>query len=45
MECICDKIIIVIKFENLHIYFKTKVVGFLVIFFMVYDTNIHSKKN
>jgi hypothetical protein len=27
MEYICDKIIFVTKFEKLHIYFKTRVVG------------------
>ncbi len=27
MEYICDKIILVIEFEKLHIYFKTKVVS------------------
>jgi hypothetical protein len=26
MECICDKIILVTKFKNLNIYFKTRVV-------------------
>jgi hypothetical protein len=26
MEYICDKIILIIEFENLNIYFKTKVV-------------------
>jgi len=41
MECIFDKIITNIEFENLHIYFKTRIVGFWVIFFMVYDIDIH----
>jgi hypothetical protein len=27
MECICDKTIHIKEFENLHIYFKTKVMG------------------
>jgi len=27
MKYICDKIILVIEYENLHTYFKTKVVG------------------
>jgi hypothetical protein len=26
MECICDKITPIIEFENLNIYFKTKIV-------------------
>jgi hypothetical protein len=27
VECLCDKIIPIVKFEKLHIYFETKVVG------------------
>ncbi len=42
MEYICDKIILVTKFENLNIYFKTKVMdGILGCFFKVYDIDIH----
>jgi len=42
MEYICDKIIRVIEFEKLHIYFKIKVVnGILGWIFMVYDIDIH----
>jgi hypothetical protein len=41
MEYICDKIITIKKFENLHIYFKSRVVGFWVIFFMMYDIDVH----
>ncbi len=43
IEYIRDKIILITKFENLNIYFKTKVVdgthGW--IFFMMYDIDIH----
>ncbi len=43
MEYICDKIIPVIEFEILNIYFKTKVVVeiFVFTFFMMYDIGIH----
>jgi hypothetical protein len=43
MEYICDKLIPVIKFENFHIYFKTRVVVEFLgdLFFMVYDIDIY----
>jgi hypothetical protein len=42
MEYICDKIILVTKFEKNHIYFKTRVVSEILaqFFFMVYDIDI-----
>jgi hypothetical protein len=42
MEYIRNKIMIVIEFENLNIYFKLMLwMEFLGEFFMVYDTDIH----
>ncbi len=43
MEYICDKIILVIEFEILNVYFKTQVVDGIIecIFFMVYYIDKH----
>ncbi len=41
LEYIHDKIIPVIEFENLNIYFKTKVVDGIFGWIMMYDIDIH----